>query len=242
MKKKIINGAVLFAVAALFILPFAACDTGNSSEPDATETPETPETPDTPDAPVLVGKVDFESANIAALSSDGFTAETGDVRATWGDASTGGAAVSDMAFSADSATVSSGAASLKVTATVLQNQYSTNVAQFSFKVDLAKAGVSAPVDLTGKTVSVKANIPASSALTAVKLVLRDSNGKQSQGKENPVAVKDEWTAVSYAFGNPSDYTEDGFDVAKVAAVSIIAIKNDAASASSETIYLDNLDW
>ena len=186
---------------------------------------------------MLVGKVDFESANIAALSLDGFTAETGDVRATWGDASTGGAAVSDMAFSADSATVSSGAASLKVTATVLQNQYSTNVAQFSFKVDLAKAEFR-PVDLTenriGEGEHSRLQRPHRRQARAA------TRTENSQGKENR-AVKDEWTAVSYAFGNPSDYTEDGFDVAKVAAVSSSRSRT-TASASSEPIYLDNLDW
>ena len=243
MKKTIFNGAVLLSVLLCFSLVlFAACDTGTSGDYDDTETPienpvddpaddpaddptddpaDDPASPTAPSAPQL----DFESANIATLiSSSTFEADMGDLRATWDDADSFGDAVSDMVFSADSSRHASGSASLKVTATALQNHHAGpnyDTAQWVFRTYIDRAGLASPVDLTGKTVSLKALVPTSGTIMAVKLVLWDENWNQSQGTGIAIDSKDTWSTVSYKYGDPSDYTSadgDGnilFNIEKV---------------------------
>lgn len=243
MKKNILNGAIAGALLCIAILPFAGCDTGNSA---AALSPDT-DSPSDPASSTSAANVDFfKDASISTPIADSFAAEVGDMNATWGDDATNGKATSDMGFSADSSIFESGTASLKVIATVLQNTYSHNVGQWSVKTNLSKAGVTAPVNLTGKTVSIKAYIPAAGALSAVKLVFIDIDGKKSQGKEVPIATKDTWSDVTYKYvdggSSTSDYTVPGFDITKVSAISIVAIKNAATASSSETLYIDSLSW
>lgn len=228
---KILNGAVLLCLLLCFVL-FAGCDTGTSGDSGAPGNP----------ASVSAFSLDFESANITSLSNGGFDPEMGDVRATWDDASTNGTGVSDMVFAADTSNVETGSASLKVTATALQNQYSTDTSQWSFKTVLEAADIASPVNLTGKRVSIRALVPGSGNLSAVKLVFWDSTWKPSQGTGVVIDTKDAWTTVTYAFGDASDYTDPGFDISSVVAVSVIAIRYGAAAASSETLYIDNLAW
>ncbi|OQB03473.1 MAG: hypothetical protein BWY20_01539 [Spirochaetes bacterium ADurb.Bin215] len=248
MKKTIFNGAVLLSVLLCFSLVlFAACDTGTSGDSDDTETPIENPVDDPADDPASApaSKLDFESANIATLSNDGFDPEMGDVRATWDDVSTNGTAVSDMVFAADTSIVETGSASLKVTATALQNQYSTDTSQWSFKTVLSAAGIASPVNLKGKTVSIRALVPATGNLSAVKLVFWSKIGEvwsASQGTGVVVDTKDAWTTVTYKFGDASDYTASDFDIENVVAVSVVAIRYGATAESSETLYLDSLDW
>lgn len=255
--KKILNGAVIGALICSAVLLLAGCEptagtasTGTGS--DGTTTTTTGGTGGTGGtdgtSTTATCKLDFESANIATLTTDGFTAEMSDMNATWDDdtASSFGKATSDMSFSADTSLYTSGSASLKVVATVYQNHYAHAVAQWSFNIDLAKAGVSAPVDLTGKTVTIKARVPAAGGITSVKLVFKDSNGQPSQAKEVPVTTKDTWTDITYKYvdggSTTSDYTATGFDITKIASISVVAIKNSATATSSETLYVDGLDW
>ncbi|HRR03289.1 MAG TPA: hypothetical protein P5286_10355, partial [Treponemataceae bacterium] len=171
-------------------------------------------------------------------------ADVGDVRAAWDDSATDNSAVSDMVFSADTSEYVSGSASLKVTATALQNKYAGpnyTTAQWVFRIDLNKAGLGNPVDLTGKTVSLKARLPDGSTIQSVKLVFQHG-GEQSQGKEVPV-TKDDWTTVSYKFGDPTDYTTTDFDITNVEIVKVVAIINGAsANAPGQAVYLDSLTW
>jgi hypothetical protein len=256
--KKILNGAVVGALICSAVLLLAACEPtagtastntgsgGTTTNGGSTTNGGTDGTGGT--TPTATCKVDFESANITTLTADGFTAEMGDMNATWGDdtAASFGKATSDMSFSADTSLYTSGFASLKVSATVYQNHYSHNVGQWVLNIDLAKAGISAPVDLTGKTVTIKARVPAAGGLTSVKLVFKDSNGQPSQAKEVPVTTKDTWTDITYKYVDggaaTSDYTAAGFDITKIASISVVAIKNGASATSSETLYVDGLDW
>lgn len=256
MKKTIFNGAVLLSVLLCFALVlFAGCDTGSSGDADDTETPiETPTNDPTNDpsgddptddpAAAPAPKLDFESANIATLVADSaLYADVGDVRATWGDSTTDNSAVSDMVFSADTSEYVSGSASLKVTATALQNKYANpqTTAQWVFRIDLDKTGLGSPMDLTGKMVSLKALLPDGSTIQSVKLVFQHG-GEQSQGKEVPVN-KDDWTTVSYKFGDPTDYTTAGFDITNVELVKVVAIINGAsANAPGQAVYFDSLTW
>ncbi len=251
MKKNILNGAIVSVLLGIAIVPFAGCDTGSSvkdSAPaaDTTTTPTTPDTDTNTVTPTDATKVDFfKDASIVTTIAEAFEAEVGDMNATWDDDSTIGKATSDMSFSANATGSDSGASFLKVTATALQNRYAHTVAQWSFKTDFAKAGITAPVDLTGKTVSIKANIPTGSALTAVKLTFIDNEGRKSQGKEMPITTNDTWNEVTYKYVDGttgSDYTVPGFDITKVTGISIVGIKNGASAASSETLYIDSLSW
>lgn len=270
MKKSILNGVVISMVLCGAIVSFAGCDTGSSSKasspstdtatttPDtttATTTPDTTTTTTTTTIPASTCKLDFESANIATLSADGLTGEVGDMNMTWGDNDTWGKATSDMVFSADTSVVTSGATSLKVTATILQNRWCDpeTIAQWSLKIDLSKAGFSAPVDLTGKSVSIKAYCPAAGTLSSVKLVFTDNMGRKSQGKEVKFDTKDTWTTVSYQYVGDipalkdegtatSDWTVKDFDITKITGISVVAIKNGATASSSETLYVDSIDW
>lgn len=223
---KILNGAVFPSLLLCFFL-FAGCDTGTSGDSNGSTS---------------AVNLDFESGNIATLSNGGFDPEMGDVRATWDDASTNGTGISDMVFEADTAVVETGSASLKVTATALQNQYSTDTSQWSFKTVLGAADIASPANLKGKRVSIRALVPGTGNLGAVKLVLWDSTWKPSQGTGVVIDTRDAWTTVSYAYGDPSDYTESGFDITSVVAVSVVAIRYGATAASSETLYIDNLAW
>jgi hypothetical protein len=241
MKKTLFNATILSLLLCCAIIPFAGCDTGSSNDAD---TPNT-DTPADPDAPVTSGiMLDFESANIATIkTAGGIVGDVGDMNATWGVSST---ATSDMAFAVDTANHDTGSASLKVTATVLQNKYAPTVAQWAMVTDFAKSGLSAPVDLTGKTVSIKALVPASGSLSSVKLVFIDSSDRKSQGKEVAVTSKDTWTEVTYKYVDggsaTSDYTVDGFEISKVKAICVVAILNGASGNSSQTLYIDSLDW
>ncbi len=245
MKKTILNAVILSVFLGCAVIPFAGCDTGSSNDTDAPNT----DVPNTDDP--AAAKLDFESANIASIiAAGGLTSDVGDVNGTWGESSP---ATSDMVYVADATNYDLGTGSLKVTATALQNKYSPNVAQWAIVTDLSKGGISTPVNLNGKTVSIKALVPAAGNLTAVKLVFIDSDGKKSQGKEAPITAKDTWTEATYKYvgdipaaeggSATSDYTAGGFDITKVTAICVVAIRNGAsANSPSETLYLDSVNW
>jgi len=231
MKRIELQKVLTVALIASSIAMVIGCDTAASNSGTPTD-----------EDYVAAVRMDFEAAQFGAVNAaGGFVAEAGDVNATWG---TAGTATNDIVFSSDTATFDSGAASLKATATALQNKYSSGTAQWSFNIDLSKvAGIATPIDLTDKAVSLKVLIPAATTLTGAKLVFRDNTGKQSQGTATNITVKDAWSTVSYLFGGTTDYTETGFDVTKVVSISVVAIKVPAAANSpSQTMYFDALGW
>lgn len=253
--KKILNAALVGALICSAFVMLAGCEptAGTpSTGTDPTTTTPTDETPAAdPTPPVTIPcKVDFESANIAKLATDGFLAEIGDMR---------DGAINDMKYEADTSVLVSGAASLKATATVYQNRYSPNAAQWVFNIDLAKAGATTPVNLEGKTMHIKAYVPADSGINAVKLVLVGTGGV-SQGKGIVITAKDAWQDISYKYvgtipcaaeggSDTSDYTNKDFDVREVTAIKVVALKNFdpsytvvAADEVKSTVYLDCIDW
>ncbi len=262
MKKTIFNGAVLLSVLLCFSLVlFAACDTGTSGDSDDTETPIENPVDDPADDPASAPapKLDFESANIATLKTNGAIAPSmNNLNATWnpnplaeGEQFTD-QAVTDMVMEAVATEHDSGSACLGVTATAYQNFYARNVAQWMFQINLGGAGLGETVDLTDKTVSIKAFVPEGSKIEAIKLVF-GHDGQESQGKQvrfdegDGHQPKDTWTTVSYKYVNKeeinTDYTSGDFDIGKVKTITVIAlIDSGTANVPGQTVYLDSLDW
>jgi len=166
----------------------------------------------------------------------------------------GGPLTDDMTFAQDAAVFDTGAHSELITATAYHNKYESPAAVgFAAFCHLDQAGLTTPIDLTHKTVSLRIRVPAASYIDGVKLVFR-TDADQSQGKVVGVSAKDTWMTISYAYadGTPtgtgsatSDYTGANFDITQVTRIGIIAsCKNPTPTTNlpGTQIYIDTLTW
>jgi hypothetical protein len=181
-------------------------------------------------------RVGFEGTASAA-----FAPLWDDYNGTWDGSD---AVTDDMTF-AQSATFDTGAQSELITATAHQNKYdSAATAGWIFFIDLAQAGVTTPVNLTGKTVTLRVRVPAGSAVNGAKLVFRTATD-QSQGTVANIATADTWTTISYTFGGATDYTSGGFSITQVTKIGVQVVcrtPTPTANIAGTSLLIDSLTW
>lgn len=172
------------------------------------------------------------SPGVTDSSKIGFegSLKVADYTYTNGDHATGDEA---MTFSADTATFKTGAQSLKVQGTSLENQW----AKPNCHAELILP-VGSVTDFTGKTVTAEVYLPAGSAVTGVNLTFIDAADKVWMVNTEAVVTAGQWNAVSFTASDKGYATLD--DVTSVSKLRIRFLTGQASASVSANI--DSINW
>ena len=171
-------------------------------------------------------KIGFE----AGYTVSGVTANESDVK--------GG--TMGMTFTLSTAQKNTGAQSLECQGTSQQNAYSTD-----FFGEASIPVPSAPVDFTGKSITVAIYVPTGSEVSAVNLTLIDSNGKQTLlQQQNTTPGK--WATLTFTPVTANiNYQDTG---ALITSTNTLRLRfettNSAGTAASAPVdaFVDSINW
>lgn len=138
-----------------------------------------------------------------------------------------------MVFSADTTTFQTGAQSLKVQGTSLENQW----AKPNCHAELILP-VGSVTDFTGKTVTVQVYVPAGSALTGVNLTFIDAADKVWMVNSEAAVTAGQWNTVSFTASDKGYATLD--DVTTVSKLRLRFLTGSASA--SVSVNVDSINW